>query len=155
MTRELTPPDARTGAIDGNDIDRLEQQFGRLFDAYRQRLRERSADVDPSLQPSGYRTLLTVVKLGPVGAAQLAEALGFDKSVLSRQLHQLEKLGLVTRAQDPADRRAVIVAATPVGLARVEALGTVDRDEFRSRIAGWDRHDLNELVRLLGLLSGE
>ena len=81
-----------------------------------------------------------------------AETLGFDKSVLSRQLHQLEELGLVTREQDPRDRRAVILRPTPVAVAKVEALAQGDRDDFRAQMLDWEPGELDELVRLLAKL---
>lgn len=152
MTLDQTSPSSREGGVSA-DIDRLERQFGALFDAYRQRLRQRSSDLDPGVQPSGYRTVFTLVVEGPMGASPLADTLGFDKSVLSRQLHQLEALGLVSRAQDPADRRAVIISATPAAVTRVQAIRSIDRDEFRSKLAAWDSSDLSDLVRLLAKLG--
>ncbi|KQQ28500.1 MULTISPECIES: MarR family winged helix-turn-helix transcriptional regulator [unclassified Frondihabitans] len=148
-----SPAGSPVGGAAGAEADRLEQQFGLLFDAYRQRLRQRATEIDPSLQPSGYRTIVTLINLGPTGATHLADALGFDKSVLSRQLHQLELLELVTREQDPADRRAVIIHATPVAVARVEALKTLERDEFRDRLSQWEASELSDLIRLLAKLN--
>ncbi|BDZ48311.1 transcriptional regulator [Frondihabitans sucicola] len=153
MTLDRTSLPTPAGSDVSDEIDRLERQFGVLFDAYRQRLRQRSGDLDPALQPSGYRCVFTLVVDGPMGASPLADLLGFDKSVLSRQLHQLEELGLVSRAQDPADRRAVIISATPAAVERVEAIRSTDRDAFRARLAAWDRRDLDALTRLLAKLG--
>lgn len=152
-TREVTTP-TTPGVPDGiaTRIDTLERQFAALYNAYRQQMRQRSDDIDPALQPSGYRTLVELVVGGPTGARDLAEALGFDKSVLSRQLHQLEELGLVTREQDPSDRRAVIISATPEAVARILAIRGHDRDAFRARLSTWPRADLDDLTRLLTAL---
>jgi DNA-binding MarR family transcriptional regulator len=43
---------------------------------------------------------------------------------LTNRIDQLEKAGLVTRAQSSADRRVVIISLTPTGLATVEAAVT-------------------------------
>lgn len=153
MTLDATELPDPSGSDVAAEIDRLERQFGFLFDSYRQRIRQRSGDLDPALQPAGYRTVFTLVVDGPMGASPLADLLGFDKSVLSRQLHQLVDLGLVSKAQDPADGRAVIISATPAAIERVEAIRSVDRDEFRARLAAWDRHDLSEFARLLAKLA--
>ncbi len=149
-TREVTTP-TTPGVPDGiaTRIDTLERQFAALYNAYRQQMRQRSDDIDPALQPSGYRTLVELVVGGPTGARDLAEALGFDKSVLSRQLHQLEELGLVSRSTDPTDRRAIIVAATADAIERMERTRSTARDEFRGALSRWSEHDLDELARLL------
>jgi DNA-binding MarR family transcriptional regulator len=155
-TREMTRPEPPTAAdVSGGGvglesrIDDLERQFAGLFSAYRTRLRQQAAEVDPALQPSGFRTLQELVGGGPTGAGALAESLGFDKSVLSRLVHQLESLGLVSRGQDPADRRAVIISPTERAVARMEQIRNGARDEFRSNLAAWPVHDLDELGRLL------
>lgn len=79
--------------------------------------------------------------------------LGFDKSVLSRQLHQLQDLGLVTRAPDLEDGRAVILSATPDAISRIRAVRGSQRDEFRHRLSQWAETDLDSLSRLLGDLA--
>ncbi|TQL56114.1 MarR family winged helix-turn-helix transcriptional regulator [Subtercola boreus] len=134
-------------------VDRLEQQFATLFDSYRQRLRQQATAIDPALQPSGYRTVLALIANGPSKAGPLADALGFDKSVLSRQLHQLEGLGLVSRAQDVDDGRAVILSATPYAMSQIQSIRGSRRDEFRTRLSRWDETDLDTLSRLLGNLA--
>ena len=87
-----------------------------------------------------------------MGAGELAESLGFDKSVLSRQLRQLETLGLVSRGQDPDDRRAVVISPTEDAVARMERIRSDARDEFRANLTEWSTHDLDELARLLANL---
>lgn len=151
--------DARSdgsGAVrrkDGDGIDNIEAQFSMLYESYRIRVKRRAAAIDPALQPAGYRTLLTLVDRGPIGASALAERLGFDKSVISRQLRQLEELGLVTRDRDADDGRAIVVRATPSAVSRVEALNRSNRDEFRTRLSAWSEADLGELGRLLAKLD--
>jgi DNA-binding MarR family transcriptional regulator len=158
-TREMTTPGTPTAGLGESEvgverrIDALERQFAMLFSVYRTRLRQQAAEVDPALQPSGFRALQELVAGGPTGAGVLAESLGFDKSVLSRLLHQLESLGLVSRGRDPHDRRAVIISPTEHAVARMEAIRDGVRDEFRRNLAAWPVHDLDELARLLVGLS--
>lgn len=130
-------------------VDRVERQFAQLFDGYRNRMRVQAAAFEPPLQPSAYRTLFEVVVSGPVGAGVLADRIGFDRSVLSRQLHQLEELGLVERSPDPTDRRSVVVTATVDAVASIERNRTVARDDFRRNLAAWPVTDLDDLSRLL------
>ncbi|WP_420368736.1 MarR family winged helix-turn-helix transcriptional regulator [Curtobacterium sp. L1-20] len=153
----MTTPDrvVRDAGADvvGAALDGIEQQFAILSDAYRLRLRQQASELDPALQPAGYRILLELVLGGPLGAGTLAEQIGFDKSALSRQLHQLEDLGLVAREPDPADRRGVVISATATAVERVRAVRSELRDEFRRGLAAWPVQDLEDLSRLLGQLA--
>lgn len=139
-------------ATDDLQADQIEHQFALLFDMYRSRVRAQAAEIDPALQPSGYRTLLELVVVGPASAGALAEQVGFDKSVLSRQLQQLERLGLISRAPDPADRRSVTVSATADAVDRIRRIRSGARDQFRRGLGRWPEDDLLELSRLLGNL---
>ncbi|GAB4224510.1 MAG: MarR family transcriptional regulator [Acidobacteriota bacterium] len=78
----------------------------------------------------------------------LAAWLGLTRPTVSEAVGALERKGLVERAADPADRRAVTVRCTSRGAALVADLGTdVDlRDAVESAIPEDDRG------RLLGLL---
>jgi DNA-binding MarR family transcriptional regulator len=49
---------------------------------------------------------------------ELAQGIRYDKTRLIALLDGLEADGLITRAPDPADRRAKVVALTPAGVAR-------------------------------------
>ncbi len=72
-----------------------------------------------------------VVRHGPLGLKRLAELEDLNPTMLSRVVAELERRGLLTRAPDPADRRAAVVAATDDGAAlrervqreRAETLG--------------------------------
>jgi DNA-binding MarR family transcriptional regulator len=136
-------------------LDLLEQQFEQFSIAFRQRMKARAAAIHPCLPPAGYRTLTTLAHVGPVNQSVLTETLGVEKSVLSRQLHQLIGLGLVTRAQDPQDGRAAIVEVTPAARARLAAVHGAARDSFRQRLTEWDPRDLEHLTGLLARLWSE
>ena len=77
---------------------------------------------DEALRPLGIQatqlTLLNAIALsgeegGPM--SETAELLAMDGTTLSRNLHPLEKAGLVRVGRDPADRRVRIVLLTPAG----------------------------------------
>lgn len=140
-------------SADPAGVEALERQIMALMDSFRRKQRERAAEFDGALQVAGYRTLVELVFVGPQGATQLAESLGFDKSVLSRQLHQLEQLGHVRRAENPSDRRATIISAAPEAIRRVQTLSMGHRDDFRAQLARWNVDDVRELARLLEQLT--
>jgi len=134
-------------------IDQLEERFDLLLRAYRRRAQERARAVDAALQPAGYKTLKTLASLGSTNQAVLAEVLGFDKSTLSRQLHQLVDLGLVSRAPDAQDGRAAVVCVTAAARARLDEIHADARDSFRARVSTWSPHEVAELERLLTRLQ--
>jgi MarR family transcriptional regulator, lower aerobic nicotinate degradation pathway regulator len=65
--------------------------------------------------------------LGPLAQQQLADSLDHDKSHLVRHIDHLERHRLVTRVQDPTDRRRNQVAITDAGRALLRKLRTAER----------------------------
>ncbi|PYY36814.1 hypothetical protein DEJ16_02250 [Curtobacterium sp. MCJR17_055] len=156
MTDAATNPlrtSAEDLALDATEraIAGVERQFLALAGSTRRTMREQAAQME--LQPAGYRVLLEVVVNGSTGAGELAEALGYDKTALSRQLSALEALGFVTRERHAVDRRAVVVRATPDAVERVQRIRASARSAFRERLVTWPRTDLEDLARLLAALS--
>jgi DNA-binding MarR family transcriptional regulator len=89
--------------------DRLRAVIGRLS----RRLRPTVAG--SGLTPSQISTLFTIVRHGPIGLSELAEAERLNATMLSRIAAQLCEGGLIVRSPDPEDRRSAIVAATAAG----------------------------------------
>jgi len=79
----------------------------------------------------------------------VVEAIGVDKATVSRQIAQLQDLGLVTRTSDPSDRRAQSVALTDVGQSKVGDLTKRRRAEFMERLDDWSAADLELLADYL------
>ena len=59
---------------------------------------------------------------GPVSAGALAEATRLTTGAITGVIDRLERAGFATRQADPADRRRVLVQATPAAMARVAPL---------------------------------
>lgn len=75
---------------------------------------------------------------GPRRMSVLAELEGVRQPSMTDLVRRLERLGLVTRAADPEDRRAVLITATEAGRQYVEEL-VVAREEFlRERLTALD-----------------
>ena len=84
----------------------------------------------------------------------VAEGLGVAVPTVSRQVRQLEDLGLVVRAKEPIDARAILLEVTDAG---VDALQRM-REEWRKTVAeilgSWpqkDREILGELLERFAL----
>lgn len=58
----------------------------------------------------------------PVIARRLADEMGISRAGVSKALARLEKRGLISRAPNPADRRAALVTITPAGEAAMDSL---------------------------------
>jgi MarR family transcriptional regulator, transcriptional regulator for hemolysin len=97
--------------------------------------------------------LLLVSRLGgDLRQTALAEALGVEGPTLVRLLDQVEEAGLVTRQEDPTDRRAKVLRLTKAGRARVGAI-EAEFDRLRERIfADVPDADLEATLRVLQAL---
>jgi DNA-binding MarR family transcriptional regulator len=65
--------------------------------------------------PRGYQVLTAAVGDPPRNQGAIAEELGMDRTVLTYLIDDLERLELVARRPDPADRRSRLVSATARG----------------------------------------
>ncbi|WP_104532133.1 MarR family winged helix-turn-helix transcriptional regulator [Streptomyces natalensis] len=114
---------------------------------------ELAREVHPDLESAAYGLLLRLADAGAQRATELAGFFGVGKATMSRQLHTLEKLGLVAREPDPADGRAVLVRITDEGRTRFSRVRDARRARYARRLASWDRAEVAELARLLHRLN--
>ena len=86
--------------------------------------------------------------------AQIADALGYDRSHIVGVLDDLEERGLIERRRDPDDRRRHLVTMTPAGkkaLARLRAVvEQVDTEYFEPLTAGERKTLTSLLARVAG-----
>jgi DNA-binding MarR family transcriptional regulator len=101
----------------------------------------------------GYKVLSMIVARGPVKAGELVDELHTDKSVLSRQVRQLESLGLVESHVDDRDARARLLVATPAAVESVRAVRAQNQAELRARLAAWRPDEVATLAELLSRLA--
>jgi len=92
--------------------------------------------------------LVTVSLREPIGVLELAESLDQNHPKVSRSLARLEHLGLVERADSPADRRIKTASVTPAGRSVVEAVNRGRRRLLEEALADWNERDRTELARL-------
>jgi DNA-binding MarR family transcriptional regulator len=111
-----------------------------------------------TLDRSAYPLLNQILALqGQVDGGRLtdvAEGLGVAVPTVSRQVRQLEDLGLVVRTKDPIDARAILLEVTDAGLDALQRM----REEWRKTVAEilepWpqkDREILGELLERFAL----
>jgi MarR family transcriptional regulator, lower aerobic nicotinate degradation pathway regulator len=93
--------------------------------------------------------LAALADFGPRSQQELADSLDFDKSHLVARIDDLQRRGLVTRTQDPADRRRNQIALTPEGQALIDRLRPVAAESQQSFLQALSPADEKTLILLL------
>jgi DNA-binding MarR family transcriptional regulator len=100
------------------------------------------------------RAMYLVVGAGPMRMSQVAERLGTAPSSATGLVDALVATGMLERIADPADRRQVLVRATPAAHARIEAFSELNRTRLRSLLAEIrSADDLVTIERAIDLLT--
>lgn len=149
MTAAVEPDTRRERAM--ADVER---QLAVVVQRARARWRQLALAIHPDLQPIGYKILALLVDGGPAPASRLVEELATDKSTVSRQIAQLEGLGLVRRTADPQDRRVRLLAVTPDAAARLTQVRRSSLADLRAQLGSWEPEELATLAGLLARLTG-
>jgi DNA-binding MarR family transcriptional regulator len=112
-------------------------------------------DVEPSpLSTFQAIALGVLVDRGPQRLGALADELRTTDATASRTIDVLEAHGLAGRRDDPADRRGVVVAATPAGEESVALRRQRAALLLESLVSGMEPAEGERLVALLEELSG-
>ena len=117
-------------------------------------LRRRWADGMGSLNlsPHQARALRVIANGGAQRLSVVAQALRIAPRSATEVVDALEEQGLVERAADPDDRRAVLVRQTAEGervRVAVDAARAADAEEFFGRLDAADRREFGRLLRTL------
>jgi DNA-binding MarR family transcriptional regulator len=124
-----------------------EEPVGLLLAAIRRRLRQvvHAQARSHRLSPQQFWAIVTVEEVGPASLGALAERLKIDAPTASRIFATLTRRRLVRMAEDPADRRRLLLAATPEGAELAERLRPVARELRESLTAGFTAAELGML----------
>ncbi|MFE2726245.1 MarR family winged helix-turn-helix transcriptional regulator [Kitasatospora sp. NPDC059327] len=109
----------------------------------------RSSDGVGALDRAAYLLLDRLERHGPANVKALADALGVDSSTVTRQVAPLVAAGLVGRVQDPADRRAVRLALSPIGARRLAEVRAGRAELARRLVADWPPEEQHVFCALL------
>jgi DNA-binding MarR family transcriptional regulator len=98
----------------------------------------------------GHLAILTALgDFGPMSQQQLADSLDFDKSHLVGRIDLLEDRHLVTRTQDPDDRRRYRVVLTPAGQTLLDRLLPVAKQSQKGFLDALTAAEQRTLISLL------
>ncbi|MFC9519000.1 MarR family winged helix-turn-helix transcriptional regulator [Nocardiaceae bacterium NPDC056970] len=100
-----------TSLFDEDEVSRLRVALGRIS---RQVDRQTSGG---ELTKTQFSILTTAVRRGPIRASEMAEIETLNPTMLSRMIGKMEAAGLLMRSAHPGDGRAIVVSATPEGIA--------------------------------------
>ena len=102
------------------------------------------------LNPTDHKCVDLLLLHGPITAGELASKTALTTGAITAALDRLEKAGFVTRKDDPADRRRVIVQTVPQRVVDMARL-------FDSFAARWDelaaRYPARELALLVDFMN--
>lgn len=95
---------------------------------------------------------LHVLAAGPIHMSELVARLRVTPSTTSGLVEKLVDQGLAARADDPADRRQVIVSVTPAGLELMERFRELNSRQLRALLQTLPTPDLDVVERSLTIL---
>ena len=125
---------------------RLRVAVGRLNRALRQH--------DPGrLTATQISALLVVNALGPLRIGDLAARERVSAPTMTRVVDTLENADLLARSVDPADGRGSLVAVTPRGRSRLEAVSRERNTQLERRIAALSPEQRAALIAALPALE--
>lgn len=97
--------------------------------------------------------ILRAISFGKTGVSQLAEEGRISRPAISRQVDILVKCGLVSRQDNPLDRRHVKLALTRDGDELVKSVFADTSGWMKSRMDGLDDEKLGVIMQALELLG--
>src|SRR3954451_10989992 len=110
------------------------------------------ADTNPALSATDAWLLGRITDTGPVRLSELADWQEVDRSTMTTQVRRLESMGLVSRAPDPLDGRAVLVKATRTGSARHRRTKQTARTVYEAFLSDWTEDDLRQTAHVAARL---
>jgi DNA-binding MarR family transcriptional regulator len=109
--------------------------------------------MDVTISMAQLRCLHLIAASGEVHMSPLVSQLGVSISTVSGLVERLVDRGFVSRHDDPADRRQVVLAATPAGTAFLDGMRELGNAQFRELIARLRPDELRTVRRSIEILS--
>ena len=107
------------------------------------------AEVEETVTITQFRTLVVLDNLGHINLLALAEELDVNSSTAMRMIDRLLVAGLVTREENPGNRREVLLGLTEEGARLVETVTRRRRAEIAKIVTAMPFERRTELVAAL------
>ncbi|PRZ44074.1 MarR family transcriptional regulator [Antricoccus suffuscus] len=107
------------------------------------------AEIDGTITPTQFRTLVVLSNNGEINMSTLADALAVNSSTAMRMVDRLITTGLVDRRDSPHNRREVLVRLTPTGARVVRRVTSRRRTEIAKIVAAMPTARRTELIAAL------
>jgi DNA-binding MarR family transcriptional regulator len=107
------------------------------------------AEVEDTVTLTQFRTLVVLDSHGELNLNRLAELLGVNASTAMRMIDQLLVANLVTRQDNPANRREVLLGLTPAGQRVVRRVTTKRHTEISRIVAAKNEPQRCQLLAAL------
>lgn len=101
-----------------------------------------------------YRVLVELTSRGPQRVADLASALGVDRSTATRMSDRLVRKGLASRRRISSDRRTVLISLTPAGRELITEVTRNRRAEIATILAKMPGRDTQAVFEALRAFAG-
>jgi DNA-binding MarR family transcriptional regulator len=131
------------------EVVELQRQVGRIIGQH-----VPSVWIDSGLTITQLRSLFLITNKGSTNFTKLAEALGVTPSNVTGIVDRLEEQGLVSRTQNPEDRREMTLQATDKGEALVSDLKEAGVKQMTRILSLLSVKELSCLIRGLSAFIG-
>ncbi|MFT4212201.1 MAG: MarR family transcriptional regulator [Microbacterium sp.] len=134
-------------------VRELEEAFSELMGEFRRVYTQAAAAASPGMLPGTFKALGAIARLGPVTLSALADRLTADKGLLSRQVTELESVGMIERRADPDDGRVRLIEITPHGRERLAAAREPYQAMLLETLDDWPLSSIDRLTSLIHALA--
>ena len=107
------------------------------------------AEVEETVTVTQFRTLVVLDSRGEINLNGLAEELGVNSSTALRMIDRLLVAGLVTRRENPTNRREVLLGLSREGARIVDVVTTSRRAEIARIVTAMPSERRSELIAAL------
>ncbi len=101
-----------------------------------------------------WQLLFSIARFGSCHLAHVTRQTSIDPAHGSRAASALEKMNLITRHEDPENRRRKLMTLTPEGVKTFERIWPKARKVTTDKTGRLSKSEFQELKRLLDLLNG-
>jgi DNA-binding MarR family transcriptional regulator len=112
-----------------------------------------AADLYGDLPSFGWALLFPLEQNGEQRCSALADQVGVDVSVASRQVAALERAGYVRRRPDPVDGRASLISLSDAGSAALSHTRDVRTQWATEALSDWSEDEARQFTALLEKLA--